>query len=390
MKILIKNVNIITPYEIMYNASLSVECGKISNMYINNDADDRMFDVVIDGKNQYLSPGFIDIHNHGNFGHDAMESTFEALDTMADFHIKNGVTGFLATTMTASTEDTKKAIKNTVEYMKKRKEASKTQVLGLYLEGPYFSTIKKGAQPDEYIKKPCIEEIEDFINISHNNIKIMALAPELEGSGEAIAFLKNNGITVSAGHSNATYEQTMEGIEKGITQVTHLYNGMRAFSHREPGIIGAALTDERVSCEMICDGIHLHKAAMRMATRLKGKDKIILISDAMMAAGLKDGEYILGGQKVFVNNGAAKLKDGTLAGSTLTLNRAVKNMVRLVGVKLEDAVRMASLNPAKAAKVDKTKGSIEIGKDADLILFDDNIDVSLAMVNGKIVFNNLK
>jgi N-acetylglucosamine-6-phosphate deacetylase len=179
----------------------------------------------------------------------------------------------------------------------------------------------------------------------------------------------------------------MLGIENGITEATHLYNGMRSFTHRDPGIVGAVLTDERVRCEMICDGIHLHKAAVKMAIKLKGKDGIILISDAMMAAGLKDGKYALGGQDVYVKGGAARLKDGTLAGSTLTLNRAVYNMVHLYGVPLKDAVRMASLNPAKNIGIDDQKGSIEIGKDADLILFDEDIQVSCAIVNGNILFN---
>lgn len=386
MKTLIKNAKIITPYEIKKGGNLVIEGCKIADVFYEEANTGEVYNEIIDAKGKYLSPGFIDIHNHGNFGHDAMEGTFEALEIIADFHIKNGVTSFLATTMTESMDKIKKAVKNVGEYINNNKKGSKvkSQVLGIYLEGPYFSIKKKGAQPPQYIKNPNIDEVKDFIDLSKDTIKIVAVAPELEGSKEFIKFLKTKGITITAGHTNATFHEAKIGIDLGITQVTHLYNGMRDYSHREPGIIGAALTDERVVCEMICDGIHLHEGAMKLAVKMKGKDGIILISDAMMAAGLEDGKYELGGQDVFVKDGAARLEDGTLAGSILTLNKAVYNMVNLVNVPLEDAVRMASLNPAKAIGIDNNKGSIEIGKDADLIIFDENLIISKAMVNGKI------
>ncbi|SCL87442.1 N-acetylglucosamine-6-phosphate deacetylase [Sporanaerobacter sp. PP17-6a] len=383
MKMLIKNVNIITPYEIKRNGSLSIEDGIISNI-LDGDASEEYYDKIIDGENEYLAPGLIDIHNHGNFGHDVMEATFESLISMADFHMKNGVTSFLATPMTESLDKIESAIKNVRKYIEKEKKAPKvrSQVLGIYLEGPYFSMERKGAQPPQYIKNPNVEEIKNLIELSNDNIKVVALAPELKGAKETIKYLKNKGITVSAGHTDGKYDEVKYGIELGISQATHLYNGMRPFSHREPGVIGAVLTDERVSCEIICDGIHLHPAAMKLAVKAKGKDGIILVSDAMMATGLKDGEYKLGSQNVFVKKGAARLADGTLAGSTLTLNRAVWNMVHMVGVPLEDAVRMASLNPAKSIGVGDRKGSIEIGKDADLIIFNDDLNILKVIIHG--------
>lgn len=386
MKTLIKNVNIITPYEIKRGSNLAIENDKIANIFNGEILDEESYDEIIDGEGKYLSPGFIDIHNHGNFGHDAMEGTYEALDVMADFHIKNGVTSFLATTMTEEMDKIKKAVRNIGEYVNDRKNNRdvKAQVLGIYLEGPYFSMEKKGAQPPQYIKNPDLEEIKNLIELSNNTIKIVALAPELEGAKESIKYLKEKGITISAGHTNATFDEAKAGIDLGITHATHLYNGMRAYSHREPGVIGAVLTDERVACEMISDGIHLHVGAMDLAVKMKGKSGIILISDAMMATGLDDGKYELGGQDVYVKEGAARLEDGTLAGSTLTLNKAVYNMVNMVNVPLEDAVRMASLNPAKAIGLDNKKGSIEIGKDADLIIFDENIDISVTIVKGQI------
>lgn len=386
MKILLKNANIITPYDIKRNSSLVIEDGKIADIFNEEILNEESYDKTIDVEGKYLSPGFIDIHNHGNFGHDAMEGTHEALDTMADFHIKNGVTSYLATTMTEHSDKIKSAVKNIGEYVTSGSNDSKikSQVLGIYLEGPYFSMEKKGAQPPQYIKNPNVYEIKELIELSKDTIKVIALAPELEGAKEVIKCLKQKGITISAGHTNATFDETKIGIDLGITQATHLYNGMRAYSHREPGIIGAVLTDERVVCEVICDGIHLHSGAMDLAVKMKGKDGIILISDAMMATGLKDGKYELGGQDVYVKEGAARLEDGTLAGSTLTLNKAVYNMVHIVKVSLEDAVRMASLNPAKTIGVDDRKGSIEVGKDADLIIFDEDLDILKAIVKGNV------
>lgn len=390
MKILIRNANVITPYEILEKYAVSIENGKIKNIGKDDDFNKDDFDEVINAEDRYLSPGFIDVHNHGNFGYDTMDATFEALDSMSNFHLKNGVTGFLATTVTSSPEKTKEVIKTVADYIEVQNiegEQKKidSQVLGIYLEGPYFSQIKKGAQPAEYIKKPDLEELKEFICLSNGNVKIVALAPEIPGAFEAISYLRAEGITIAAGHTNATFEEAKVGIDRGIKQVTHLYNGMKGFSHREPAVLGAALTDERVDCEMICDGIHLHTVAMQLAVKMKGNSGIILISDAMMATGLEEGEYDLGSQKVSVKNGEARLSDGTLAGSTLTLNKAVYNMVHMVNVPLKDAVRMASLNPTRSIGLSNKKGSIEIGKDADLIIFDEGINVSTVIVNGKVL-----
>lgn len=390
MKILIKNAKVITPYEIFNNYAVSISNSKIENLGHENDFDEKDFDKIIDADGKYLSPGFIDIHNHGNFGHDTMDATFEAIESISRFHIKNGVTGFLPTTITAPLKKIKKAIKNVADYIEfqnneDKLKKQKSQVLGLYLEGPYFSQVKRGAQNPKYLKRPEINELEEFLDISNQNVKIVSLAPELSGALEAITYLKSKGIIVSVGHTNALFSEVKVGIGKGITLATHLYNGMKGFSHREPAAVGAVLTDERVSCEMICDGVHLHKAAMDVAVQMKGKDRIILISDAMMATGLEDGEYELGRQKVFVKNGEARLSDGSLAGSTLTLNKAVYNMVNIVNIPLQDAVRMASLNPAKVIGLDDRKGSIEIGKDADLIIFDENINIFTVIVMGNVV-----
>lgn len=383
LKILIKNAHIITPYDILYNHDLVTAEGKICHMRASGEFSDRDFDEIIDAEKNYLAPGFIDIHTHAISGYDTMDSSLEALDAMASFYLLNGVTGFLSTTMTSAAEDIERAIKNVASYISLQRgksqvldrTGSRAQLLGIYLEGPYFSPSKKGSQSAEYLKNPDLDELKKFIELSEGTIKVVALAPELPGALEAISFLRNLGIIVSAGHTDATFDAAVNAFDYGVTQVTHIFNGMRAFAHREPGISGAALVDERVYCEMICDGIHLHPAAMKLVLKAKGKDKILLISDSMMAAGLSDGEYTLGGQKVIVKGPEARLADGTLAGSTLTLNKAIYNMVHMVGVSLPDAVRMATLNPARAIGLDRTKGSIEIGKDADLVLFDQNLNI---------------
>lgn len=382
MKVLIKNARVVTPYEVLEDGWVLIDSGRIAEVK-QGQLPEGGFDQVLDAEGCYLSPGFIDIHNHGGKGRDFMDATFDAIDTIARFHLKNGVTGFLATVMTAPFEEMKEAVVAAREYLKgQRPEEGKAELLGIYVEGPYFSLKKKGAQPGEHIKKPELKELEELITASGNTVKVVSLASEVEGSDKAVAFLKEKGIVAALGHTDATYEEAKRGIDLGIRLSTHTFNGMRGFEHREPGAAGAVLTDERVSCELICDGVHLHPAAVKLVLQAKGKERVILVSDAMMAAGLSDGEYTLGGQRVFVKDGRARLADGTIAGSTLSLDRAVRYLVKVLGVPVQDAVRMASLNPATIIGEARRKGSVEVGKDADLVAFDDDIRVRWAMVRG--------
>ncbi|MCG0274939.1 MAG: N-acetylglucosamine-6-phosphate deacetylase [Thermosediminibacteraceae bacterium] len=384
MKVLIKNARVVTPYEVLEDHWVLIQDGKIEEIK-KGKIPEGNYDRVVDAQGNYLSPGFIDIHNHGSYGKDFMEATSDALETIAKFHLKNGVTGFLATVLTSPIEEMKKAIKAAADYMGvQRVDKGMAALLGIYVEGPYFSLEKKGAQPAEYIKRPDINELKELLAASGNGVKVVSLAPEVEGAEKAISFLREKGITVAMGHTNATYDEAKRGIDLGITLATHTFNGMRGFDHREPGASGAALTDDRVYCEVICDGIHLHPAVVDLIIRAKGRDKIVLVSDAMMAAGLPDGEYTLGGQKVFVRNGEARLKDGTLAGSTLTLDRAVRYLVKTLGVPVQDAVRMASLNPARLIGLSRKKGSIEVGKDADLVIFDGDLRIKSVVIGGKV------
>lgn len=383
MKKLIKNIRIITPYEVLLEHAISIEENTIKAIDYENNFNEKDYKEVIDGKGNFLAPGFIDIHNHGNSGYDFMDATEKAIDEITKFHFKNGVTSTLGTIITSSDENIEKAILNLRKYKNKEDRA---QVLGIHLEGPFFNLLKKGAQPEKYIKDPYLEGMKKYNELAQGHLKMVSLAPELEGAIPLISYLRNENVVVAMAHSNATFDEAKKGVDYGINIATHLYNGMRGFTHREPGIVGVSLTDERVYCELINDRVHLHHGAVSIAIKMKGIDKIVLVSDAMRAAGLEDGEYELGGQKVYVKEGAARLENGSLAGSTLNLRDAVFNMVRWMDVPIHDAVRMASLNPAKAIKIDDRKGSIEIEKDADLILFDENINIKAGIVGGNITW----
>ena len=381
MKTLFKNIKIITPFDVLHEHSVIIKDGKIENIVEDESVNLEEYQTIIDGEGMFLAPGFIDIHNHGNSGYDVMDATEEALDKIGEYHISNGVTSYLGTALTSSYENLTKAIENIVSYKNKD---DKAQVIGIHLEGPFFNSIKKGAQPEKYIDTPSVEKIQNLLDVSDGMLKMVSLAPELIGSMDLIRYLKKQDIVVAMAHSNAEYKPAKEGIENGITVATHLYNGMRNFTHREPGIIGASLTDDRVYCEIIYDRFHLHDVAVKIALKMKGYDKTVLVSDAMMAAGLEDGEYDLGGQKVFVKDKLPRLESGSIAGSTLNLQLSVYNMINFLQVPINEAVKMASLNAAKAINMDKHLGSIEIEKDANMILFDDKIDIKKVFIGGKL------
>lgn len=333
---------------------------------------------TFDCKGLFVSPGFIDIHIHGYNGSDTMDANFQALNNMSEALVKNGVTSFLPTTMTQSSLNIKNAIEAVAESMGKVKGA---QICGIHMEGPYVCHKYKGAQPGEHIANPSIDSFKGLSGAHENIMKIVTIAPELDGSKELISYLKQNGITASIGHTDASYETAMDSIKYGISHATHTYNAMKSFTHREPGTLGAVF-DSNIVAEIICDGIHTHFAALRILKKLKGVEHIVLITDCMRAGGLKDGKYELGGQEVFVKDKAARLKDGTLAGSTLKLNEAVCNSVNNLGVSIPEAVRMASENPAKEAGM-KNKGKLQEGYDADIILFDNDINVKKVFIKGK-------
>ncbi|EDU36010.1 N-acetylglucosamine-6-phosphate deacetylase [Clostridium sporogenes] len=337
-------------------------------------------DYIIDAKGLYISPGFIDVHIHGSGGKDAMDGEIESIKVISNTIAKRGVTSFLPTTMTMAKERIYKALDVIEQAM--NMDLGGAKVLGAHLEGPFINPKYKGAQKADFIKNPSFHFIKGYENV----IKIITLAPEKDENFKFLKYIKENtDIVLSIGHSDATYEQAMAAIDNGISRATHIFNAMTPLNHRKPGIIGAIMNTD-ISCELIADNIHVHKGAINVLTKIKGKDKIILITDSMRAGCMNNGIWELGGQKVIVKNGSARLEDDTLAGSILTLDNAIKNMKNNIDASLCEIISMVTINPAKDINIYDKKGSIEKGKDADIAIFDKDINISMTIVEGNIVY----
>ena len=377
---LIKNCNIIY-LDRIENGSVLIENGKIKEINPANPTDTD----VIDANGLYLSPGFIDVHIHGAGGHDTMDGTFEAINEIAKVIVKRGTTSFTPTTMTVAADDIRKSMKVIKEA--KLNGTDGANVLGAHLEGPFINSSAIGAQNPNFLIPPSIENFNKIVGDCEDAVTSITLAPEVDGAKELTKYLSSKGIVVSIGHTKANYDQAMEGIKCGCSHATHLFNAMTPLAHREPGVVGAVL-DSDITTETISDGIHIAYPSLRIAYKAKGTDKVLLVTDAMMACCMPDGKYSLGGQDVIVENGAARLLSGALAGSVLTLDNAVRNVYKNSEYPLYEVVKMASYNGAKFCKVDNRKGQIKEGFDADLLLFDEDINIKSVLVNGKIVHQN--
>lgn len=331
----------------------------------------------------YLIPGLIDLHIHGAHGKDVMDAKIDSLLAISDALLREGVTSFLATTMTASADAIENAVACVAEFMSMPGGAS---VLGAHLEGPFISRDKLGAQNGEYVQAPDLELFKRWQKAADNKIQIITLAPELPGAIDFIKALHGMNVNTSIGHTSATYNETLEAIAAGCTQATHLFNAMSGIHQRDPGAVTALLQSRDINAELVVDGFHLHPAIVRLAYQLKGKEKILLVSDAMRAKCMGDGCYDLGGQEVQVAKGKATLHDGTLAGSTLHLPEAIKNMAIFSNCPLEEAIQMATFNPAQVLGLTQRKGSIDIGKDADLVVMDAELVVKRTVRMGHTVY----
>ena len=333
---------------------------------------------IIDAKGLYLSAGFIDIHIHGSNGYDVMDATKEALEGIAKSILKTGTTSFLATTMTMSQEEIIKALQNVQTF---RQQEGGARLLGVHLEGPFINPIKHGAQDPKYIQKPNMELIEPFMEI----IKIITIAPEVEGGREFTEYIKKYfpSILLSIGHSNASYHEAKESFSWGVSHSTHLFNAMNPLHHREPAVVGAVLETDEVSCDIIADLIHIHPSFFKLLYRLK-KEQLILITDAMRAGCMKCGISEIGGQKVIVKDGEARLEDGTLAGSVLKLNEALNNFYEHTEITLPELISMVTSIPAK--KLGLNMGVLEKGYKADFVLFDEGFYIKLVIVDGVVCF----
>lgn len=382
-RLILKVGKAVTPAQELRRVAIIIEQDRIKEVVpwsdIPRDED------VLSYPDAIATPGFIDIHTHGYGGRDATSGGGAHLEGMSKSLLKHGVTSFLPTTVTAPQDVLLKvcdALRNVIGENEKGAE-----ILGLHLEGPHVGRGKEaGAQNVEFARDPDVEELEGLVEASGGNIRRVTLAPELLGALEYIKRARELGIVVAAGHTNATYEEAVAGFDAGITICNHLFNGMRLFHHREPGIIGACLVRDDVYAEMIADMIHLHPTAINMAIKAKSLEKTILITDAIAETGLSDGEYKLGGLETVVKDGVSRIKaTGRLAGSTLTMDLAVKNMVTELNLDLKDAVRMATSNPADALNL-SDRGCLVPGCVANVTIFDSGLNVLATIVKGKVLY----
>ncbi|MGG1598576.1 N-acetylglucosamine-6-phosphate deacetylase [Paenibacillus naphthalenovorans] len=344
----------------------------------------QLAEEIIDAGGFWLLPGFIDVHVHGGDGHDFMDASAEALEGITRFHGSHGTTTMLATTTTAPQEELAKVLQSVHSF--RNKQMPYAQLEGVHLEGPFISPAYPGAQNPAYIVAPRQQWIDDWTRQYPGLIRLLTLAPEREGALPLIEKLSGQGIVVACGHTDATYAQIREAVRHGLRHAVHTFNAMKGLHHREPGVVGAVLTEDAIGAEMIADGRHIHPACIRLLMQVKRNDNLMLVTDAISAAGLGDGDYRFGGLEVTVRNGAATLKDGrTLAGSTLTMIDAFRFMVNTIGASVPEVSRMASHNPAKALGIADRTGSIAPGKQADLLLVSPELSIDKVWVKGSLV-----
>lgn len=361
---------------------------RLDGDYIDSvDTDSRAGDVC-DMTGLRILPGLIDVHTHGAIGYDTMKATPEQIAEWSRFLARHGVTAFFPTTLTASMEDIRRALGNVREAA--RSPHLGAAIMGAHIEGPFLSAKFKGTHEETLLCDPSIEETDRFREILGPKLLLrMTVAPERPGAMELIRHIRDFGGTVSVGHCDASYEVACRALEAGATSFTHVFNAMRGLHHREPGTVGAALTTDSFT-EAICDGIHLHPATVKLIYRTKGPDKMVAITDAMQAAGLRDGDYPFAGAMVHVEGGVARNPAGNLAGSTLLLCDGVKNIAKFAGIAPEQALQTATLNPARAVGLDRITGSIVPGKLADLIAVDSQGNIRCTFCRGRLVYDAAK
>jgi len=393
MRTILKNGTLITPIRTIKNGGIVIEEGKIVSIFDKNtDIKFDALDRVIDVRSHYISPGFIDIHSHGGFGYDYLDGTVESIVKASEGHMKYGATSIVPTISSAPLEKMLLVLDSFKEAKKSAKNGP--NLLGIHLEGPYFSQEEKGAQDPRIIRKPNKEEYLKILNHS-NDILRWSIAPEVEGALELGRILTERDILCAAGHTNALYEDMLKAYENGFTHITHLYSGCstvrRINAFRHSGVVESAYLIDEMTVEIIADGKHLPESLLKLVYQIKGADKICLITDSIRAAGLPEGEYTRpDGRKFVVEDGVAKLMDRTsFAGSVATVDRLLITMTNIAGVSLQDSIRMLTLTPARIMKIQKNKGMLAPGKDADVVVFNDDFKMQLVMVNGNIRFNNI-
>jgi len=382
MVIALVNARVLTPDEEIPRATVILEEGRIAAVGEGLPPPAGARTVDLDGLT--LAPGFIDIHVHGGGGFSLMTEDGEEIRSYARWVVSKGVTAFLSTLAAAERPQMERWLATAASVGEGLPGGASS--LGVYLEGPFVNPKRKAAFPPEGLRPPDVSELLAHVRTARGRLKLIALAPELAGARELIAAARDQGLVVSIGHSDATYEEALEAISLGVTQATHCFNAMRPFHHREPGCLGAILASPQVAAELIADGVHVHPGAMALLLRAKGPQRTILVTDGVAPAGLGPGTYSLAGRQIEVTAGMATLADGTLAGSVATMDQSVRNLVRLGLASLQEALRMASLNPAVALGLEGRKGRIARGFDADLVALDEGLEVVMTFVGGEMAF----
>lgn len=382
---------LITTDGIIPNSTFIVSAGKLNfplgseDYWIKNHRLHRYKKINADGL--LIAPGFIDLHVHGGNGYDFLEGSADAIKKIAAFHAKGGTTSLLATIVPANGKIIKRSL-SAIHALTVKKSGG-SRILGTHMEGPYINPHRAGALNPDYLQAVNLEQMAEYISASQGSLKMVTVAPELPGCIDLIKLLLQKEIIVSAGHSEADYETSLSSFILGIRHAVHIFNASIPFHHRVPGLVGAVLTENDINAELIADGQHLHQCTLKLLASVKGKSKLTLATDAICAAGMPDGAYRFNDHKVYLQKRKITLDNGLIAGSSLTMAEAVKNMAAMTGIPLYEAVLMASLNPARIIGIEKCKGVLADGMDADLVLLDKDIKVRLTMVGGEIVFSNL-
>ncbi|KDE63581.1 N-acetylglucosamine-6-phosphate deacetylase [Fusobacterium necrophorum] len=378
---ILKNATMIL-FDRIFKGDLRIKGRHISEIEENLVKNEK--EEVLDLEGKLLIPGFIDVHIHGADGADAMDGSIESLQKISKYLASKGTTNFLATTLTSSKEMLKKFLSCIGEVQNQEMEGA--NIFGAHMEGPYFDVEYKGAQNEKYIKMAGMEEIQEYLSVKKDLVKLFALSPN-SNNLDIIRYLVKEGVIVSVGHSAASFEQVMAAVEAGLSHATHTFNGMKGFTHRDPGVVGAVLDSDEITAEVIFDKIHVHPEAVRVLIKTKGVEKVVCITDSMSATGLPCGRYKLGELDVNVVDNQARLSsNGALAGSVLTMDKAFRHLLEL-GYNLMDAVKLTSTNVAKEFHLNT--GMIRVGKDADLVVLDEKHEVKMTIVKGKIKYSVL-
>ncbi|MGC2110511.1 MAG: N-acetylglucosamine-6-phosphate deacetylase [Candidatus Korobacteraceae bacterium] len=377
---------LLTPIERIDDAALVMEDGIIAAVGQREAVSIPTSARIVDFGDVIVTPGMIDLHIHGGAGHDVMEGSDESLAPIEQFMARHGVTSYCPTTVTASLDETLRSLAQLAEAAKraeKPRDPLRARPLGMHLEGPFLSHARRGVHPANSLLAASTEIFNRMWDAAEGRVRVLTIAPEIDGALELIANASQRGVCVSIGHSNATLSQAMAGINSGARHATHTFNAMRRIDHRDPGVLGAILTDRSVTADIIADGIHVEPVVVDLFLRAKGVDGAVLITDSISAAGMPDGRYHLGSFEVEVRDGRCE-SHGKLAGSVLTLDRAVRNMMSFAQISLQESIRLATLNPARVLGLEGRKGALQAGADADIVVFTPTGEVRQTIVGGEL------